>query len=176
MIPYADEDLDFLEHYGVKGMKWGIRKERPTSNGRRKASSSSGSTSGGRKSRSVQKKKERAAKRAEKMARKAEAEAVKAKEMHEKNLKTAKSLYKHRYEYTQDEIDNALKRFEWERKLRDYSKSELDAGKKYLDAAFQYANASINIYNTAARVVNTFDLSAKPWKYIESIKTDKKKD
>ena len=23
--------LDYLEHYGVKGMKWGIRKERPTS-------------------------------------------------------------------------------------------------------------------------------------------------
>lgn len=22
--------LDYLEHYGVKGMKWGIRKERPT--------------------------------------------------------------------------------------------------------------------------------------------------
>ena len=26
--------LDYLEHYGVKGMKWGIRKERPTANGK----------------------------------------------------------------------------------------------------------------------------------------------
>ena len=26
----SDVYLDYLEHYGVKGMKWGIRKERPT--------------------------------------------------------------------------------------------------------------------------------------------------
>ena len=26
--------LDYLEHYGIKGMKWGIRKERPTTNGK----------------------------------------------------------------------------------------------------------------------------------------------
>ena len=25
----SDVYLDHLEHYGVKGMKWGIRKERP---------------------------------------------------------------------------------------------------------------------------------------------------
>lgn len=174
MIPYAEEDLDFLEHYGVKGMKWGqhlFGKDRTSSGDKRKASKQVT-----RASRSAQKKKARAAKRAEKMARKAEAEAAKAKEMHEKNLKTARTLYKHRFEYTQDEIDSALKRFDWEQKLRNYSKSELDAGKKYLDAAFQYANASINIYNTAARVVNTFDLSTKPWRYIESIKTGDKKD
>ena len=30
----SDVYLDYLEHYGVKGMKWGIRKERPTANGR----------------------------------------------------------------------------------------------------------------------------------------------
>ena len=29
----SDVYFDYLEHYGVKGMKWGIRKERPnTSN------------------------------------------------------------------------------------------------------------------------------------------------
>ncbi len=30
----SDVYLDHLEHYGVKGMKWGIRKERPTANGK----------------------------------------------------------------------------------------------------------------------------------------------
>ena len=30
----SDVYLDYLEHYGVKGMKWGIRKERPTANGK----------------------------------------------------------------------------------------------------------------------------------------------
>ena len=30
----SDVYLNYLEHYGVKGMKWGIRKERPTANGK----------------------------------------------------------------------------------------------------------------------------------------------
>lgn len=33
-----DENDDFLEHYGVKGMKWGVRKRRPASSGRRRSS------------------------------------------------------------------------------------------------------------------------------------------
>ena len=28
----SDVYLDYIEHYGVKGMKWGIRKERPNTN------------------------------------------------------------------------------------------------------------------------------------------------
>lgn len=168
----VEADQTFLEHYGVPGMKWGVRKDRSSSGGRRKASSKTESKT--EKKRAA--KAARAKKRAAVAARKAEAAAAKAKEMHEKNLRTARSLYKHRYEYTQEEINNALKKFEWERKLRDYSKSELEAGKKYLDAAFQYANASINIYNTAARVVNTFDLAGKPWRYIEPVKTKKKEE
>lgn len=173
-MPYTEDELIFLEHHGVKGMKWGVRKDRTSSGGGRKASSETKAKAGKLLTRLDKRRSDRAKKRAEKAAKKAEAAATKAKEMHEKNLKSARSLYKHRYDYTQDEINNALKTFEWERKLRDYSKSELEAGKKYLDAAFQYANASINIYNTAARVVNTFDLSGKPWKYIESIKKDSK--
>ena len=30
----SDVYFDYLEHYGVKGMNWGIRKERPTANGK----------------------------------------------------------------------------------------------------------------------------------------------
>ena len=37
----SDVYLDYLEHYGVKGMKWGIRKERPTANGRESTSKES---------------------------------------------------------------------------------------------------------------------------------------
>lgn len=165
--------LDALEHHGIKGMRWGVRRDR-SSSGSSRGGSRKASITGNDISSADRRKIVKSAKRAERAAKKAEAAATKAKEMHEKNLQSARTLYKHRREYTQDEINSALKTFEWERKLRDYSKSELEAGKKYLDAAFQYANSSINLYNTAARIVNTFDLSSKPWKYVESIKTDKK--
>ena len=33
---YDDEDVDFLQHYGVKGMRWGVRKDRPGRVGRKK--------------------------------------------------------------------------------------------------------------------------------------------
>lgn len=163
-----------LEHYGVPGMRWGFRKDRDRGSGRR----SSGKLVAMAKKRAAKREKkrlERARRRAEAMAKKAERSATKAKEAHERNMQTASKLYKHRNEYTQDEINNALKKFEWEKKLREYSKSELDAGKKYLDAAFQYSTSAINIYNNAARVVNSFNLSEKPWNYIAPAKVDDKK-
>lgn len=30
-----DEDIDFLEHFGVKGMRWGVRNDRPSGTSRR---------------------------------------------------------------------------------------------------------------------------------------------
>lgn len=165
-----------LEHYGVKGMKWGIRKDRDRSSGRKTSKKAVAKTQE-RLARLEKKRQARAKRRAEAAAKDAEKSAAKAKAQHEKNLRTASSLYKHRNEYTQDEINNALKKFEWEKKLRDYSKSELDAGKKYLDAAFNYTNSAINLYNNAARVVNSFNLSDKPWQYIKvaDVKDEKKK-
>lgn len=165
---------DYLEHYGVPGMKWGVRKVRETT---------------GRKQSSVNKKKaSRLRARLEKQRRRQKAKAKKrtqtdaektaAKEAKRRQdiLRSPSKLYKNRYDFTQDEINDALKRFKWEEELRNYSKKQVQAGKDYIDSAFQYANASINLYNTAARVVNSFNLSEKPWKYIEPAKNDKKKD
>lgn len=89
-------------------------------------------------------------------------------------LRSPTKLYKNRYKFTQDEINSALRQFEWENKLRDYSQKELSAGKKYIDTAFQYTVSTINLYNQAARVVNSFNLSEKPWKYIENPEKKKK--
>lgn len=162
-----------LEHYGVPGMKWGVRKEYE-----RKGRGGSSSKIKQRKTFLERKRAERLKRQKEAAAKKEKKKAEQAAKRREENLRSASKLYKHRNDYTQEEINNALKRFEWEKKLRDYSKSEMEAGKKYIDTVFQYANSAINMYNTAARVVNSFDLSEQPWKYIEQpdLKAKKKGD
>lgn len=165
---------DSLEHHGVKGMKWGEHKERETSG--RRVSAKQKSKIQNRMSFFERRKKERAKKAKEAEKKRAEAKARKEATRRQNMLRSPTKLYKNRYDFTQDEINAALKQFEWENKLRDYSQKEMQSGKKYIDNVFQYATSAINVYNTAARVVNSFDLSEKPWKYVEPVKTDKKKD
>lgn len=167
---------DYLEHYGVKGMRWGVRKDRDQ-----------GSSSSPTKMTFLQKRKQqRAAKEAEAKKKKKAAEkkkaaaaAQKAARKREQILRSPTKLYKNRYDFSQDEINDALKRFKWEAELQSYSQKQMAQGKQYIDTVFQYANSAINVYNTAARVVNSFDLSDTPWKYIETAtpkKEDKKKN
>lgn len=163
----------FLEHYGVPGMKWGIRKERETTGRRTSAKRVSKvqnrlSLLNQRKERKAQQQMEKEKKAAEKQARR---EAQKRQDI----LNSPTRLYKHRRDYSQEEINNALRQFEWERKLKEYSKAEIKAGKEFIDNLFQYTNSAINLYNSSARIVNSFDLSEKPWKYIETVKPDSQK-
>lgn len=131
-----------LYHHGIKGMKWGVRRT-PEQLGHRTSAAK-------RKKSSASKKAEREKKREAK--RNAAAEAVR-----QKKLSNAKSLYKHRNEFSQEEIDRALKRFEWEKKLRDYSRDELSAPKRRVDIILGYADTAIRGYNTAARILNAFN-------------------
>ena len=166
---------DSLEHYGVPGMKWGVRKEREAK-GRRRASAKTKARVQNRMSYLERRKREKAKRAAES---KAKAEAKKAEREAKKRqdiLNSPTRLYKNRRNYSQDEINAALKQFEWERKLNEYSKAEMRAGKEFIDNMFQYTNSAINLYNTSARIVNSFNLSEKPWKYVEQVKTESKKD
>lgn len=145
-----------LEHYGIKGMKWGIRRT-PEQLGHvvNKVK---------KKVASVQKKSAAKKKKAAQKKRKAEREAI---------LRSPTKLYKHRFDFTAQEINDAMKRFEWEKKLKDYSKNNLDRGADYINSILKYANTGINLYNASARVYNTFGEGRVP--YIEGVDASKNK-
>lgn len=153
-----------LEHYGVPGMKWGVRKARETSGRTRKKAAK-------KLSYLERRKKQLAEKRRKKKQKIAEREAKRRKNI----LNSPTRLYKNRRKFTQDEINEAMKQFKWEAELQQYSQKQLKAGKDYIDSIFNYGTAAINVYNMAARVVNSFDLSEKPWTYVETASKNKDK-
>lgn len=145
--------IDFLEHHGVKGMKWGVRKEKE-SYGRRKYMSKDEKA---KREKQAKTKVSRAKARAEKAKKKAEKDAARKEKKRKAILENPTLLYKHRREFSQAEIQDALKRFEWEKKLSDYSKGRLSNGADYINTVFKYANNAINVYNTAARIARSTD-------------------
>lgn len=151
-------DQDFLEHYGREGMKWYQHiygKEQSHAKYATKKGSRKSSTS------KAQKQKERQ----EKKAQKAEQEKVKAEAKaaarREKIKQSPTKLYKHRREFTKAEIDEALKTFEWEKRLNDYSKEELNRGANYIDTMTKYAKSIGNLYNVGANVYNAYNSYVK---------------
>lgn len=140
-----------LEHYGVLGMKWGVRKDRTSTGSSKKASSETKKGS----SEKIKKEKVRVAKKEAAAKKKAEKEAAKAEERRKKILSNPTSLYKHRKEFTYDEIKKAMETFEWEKKLSEYSKADLKRGADTIQTMVSYANNAVNLYNVAARIANS---------------------
>lgn len=95
----------------------------------------------------------------------------------EKILKNPRALYKHRDKFTEEEIQKAMKRFQWEKQLRDIGTDQLKAGKTYADAVIGYANTAIEVYNMSARFYNTFkDDSSERAPYIEKVDPSKNRN
>lgn len=149
-----------LEHHGVKGQRWGVRKERKTSGIKRKKRTFSEKVKARRQKRAkdrVARAKARAEKEQQEAQKKAAKQAAAKEKKRKAILNNPTKLYKHRREFTADEIQAAMKQFEWEKKLADYSKNDLNNGAEYINTMFKYANNTINLYNTAARIVNSLD-------------------
>lgn len=71
----------------------------------------------------------------------------------QKILRSPTKLYKHRDEFTKQEIDEALKRFEWERRLSEFSMYELNTGKRYVDAALGNIDTGVRTYKLAKKTI-----------------------
>ena len=65
-------------------------------------------------------------------------------------------LYKHRKEFTKEEIDNAMKTFEWENRLLNQSSQRLQAAQNKVNSVVNIAGNSVKAYNIVAQYYNAF--------------------
>lgn len=114
---------DELKHVGVKGMRWGVRKTAPTTFAER-----------------------RRRKKSEKLVKKME-------EDRKKDFSSPTNLYRNRKKYTQKEIDDAMKRFKWERELRTLSMDEITIGSKYVQSFLTYGGAAMSAYGMGKAII-----------------------
>lgn len=190
----------FLEHHGVKGMKWyqhlfgryqkGAKYGKGSGEDKAPAKKSKSEL---RKEQRAKKKQERAKKkvaaakaRAEKETAKKEAkaqkEALKKEAKRQEILSKPSSLYKHRKEFTYEEIDAAMKKFDWEKRLNSYAvdrdkqlQERIRTGAEYINIMQRGVDNGIKLYNHAARIANTM-YGENSWKIVKDLpKEDKDK-
>lgn len=165
-----------LAHYGILGMRWGIRRFQPYSvRGRksgkrgkeigeaRKASRSTRDESSKSKSFLDTRREYREQLKEENRAKK-EAEYWQRRQNYLDNV-SARDLYKNRKYFSEDEITSTMRRLKWENELRRMSEEEImraaHQGESTVKKIFgtmetvnKYANIGINTYNTAAKLDN----------------------
>lgn len=163
-----------LYHYGVKNMRWGIQNGPPYPlNAKGKAALKKQ----GEKPLNA-KKESRKKSRVEKAKAKAKLKAEKKKLAEEKRRKAIlndpSKLYKNRKQFTKEEIDEAMKQFEWEKKLKQLSVDDIRLGSEKAKYYLDYAGKIVGGYNLFAQVYNAFrDPEDKALPYIS--KDEKKK-
>lgn len=148
---------DILEHYGTKEHSGRY----PFGSGDRPYQRLEGSSSKKAQrayNRQVRKLNKQKAKEKEEAEKKAESER-KAKEAAEKarvrNLRDPKKLREHQYEYSADEVNDALKRFDWDKKLYEFDKAKMQRGADYMQTFLRYATSAVGLYNVGANIYNS---------------------
>lgn len=145
---------DELYHYGVKGQKWGVRRT-PEQLGHPKLTRAEKKAAKLREKNS--KKREKARKKALKAANRAKKEQAKFDKEKSELMRSPITMAKYKEKFTNEEIEAALKRFEMEKKLSDYSAKERNRGKEFVDDMIGFAETAKRGYNLYVDVYNTFN-------------------
>lgn len=165
---------DYIAHYGIPNQRWGVRhgppypvvrgaggKPKLTSvvKSKLKESAESRAESQAAKKKAKADAVERAKQR--RLDKKAEKEVSDREKLRERVVQRPKELYKHRSEFSKDEMTSILKDIEFDRKLKDVRASDYQRGlesfqrlRNYVNTTANLASDMKNIYNIAADVNN----------------------
>ncbi len=129
------KNSDYLMHYGVLGMKWGRRKSRSKSSGRRSSRSRKSSASKTNKRR---------------YSRSEDAEEV-------RNLRK-----KPVYSLSNSELKKINQRMNLEREYRNLRKDEIDTGKKSFEQVLNYVDTANRVVSTTNKTIKNVN-TARSW-------------
>lgn len=131
-----------LHHYGIKGQKWGIRRFQNEDGTLTEAG------------------KARYAKLELRSSRRAEKKARKAAKRKEKILSNPKLLRKHMNEFSDEEVDAALRKFNRARQVENAEREYINVPKRDADVIIGYGKTALAAYGTYA----AFDKILKNYK------------
>lgn len=169
-----------LYHYGIKGMKWGVRRT-PEQLGKPQRTKEQLKRDKKRdKALSAKKKADEKKKKVEKKeaAKKARFEKRQAKERYlspkEKAeiMKSPRAVFRNRDKFTNEELKQALDRFKLEADIAKITDDQRRRGKQMVEDIVKVAETSVKGYNLYANIYNTIN---KPEKPLPTIETDTKK-
>lgn len=135
-----------LSHTGIKGQKHGIRRfQYPDGRWTEAGKIRYGSRAEKREARKRAKETERTQKEVEAAA-----------ERRKKILENPAELRKHLDEFSDQEVADAIKKFDTTRKLADISKADIQRAEAYFNSIANILGASVRGYNSVASIMNTF--------------------